>query len=135
MPRTKKSVEKKEKSVDIWAFLSDINWGKKNIMTPENRKEYNSFMMNRILSMSHETVFYANEMNQYNMKSEDNYRFYLHAIPQKKRFIPYLAEKKLKNLKYITQYYNISDKQGMEYLDLLTDEQINEITKKVKQIL
>jgi hypothetical protein len=42
----------------------NINLNKENLMSLENEKKYNSYLINHFLSGTIDTLFYANEMNQ-----------------------------------------------------------------------
>jgi hypothetical protein len=120
--------------VDLWSFINDINFDKKNIINDENKKSYSSFMINKIFSMSRETIFYANEVNKYNLSPEINYMFYRTALPKKKRFIKYLKQNNIKDLPNIMKYYNVSQKQAIEYMDILSNKQIKKISDKYKKL-
>ena len=69
-------------------YVNSINLSKKDIMiTPEDEKAYNSFMVNRSLSYFSDTAVIANEMNRYHhLDSRLQYSFLINIIRKRKRF-------------------------------------------------
>jgi hypothetical protein len=58
-------------------LLPSILQTKKSILTSENEKEYEPYIVNRALSQHNDLILYANEMNQYsNLENKLQYDFY-----------------------------------------------------------
>jgi hypothetical protein len=90
----------------------------------ENRWEeyasvYNSFMINRFMSMHSDTVFYANEMNKSRLPKEEQYLFYLTSLTKKRRFFKYTKDEKDENLDELCAKYKINKATAKEYSELL----------------
>jgi len=114
--------------MNFFDFLNSINFTKIDLIQedPTNEKEYNSFMINRGLSYFADTIMYANEMNMsYGIDKKMQYRFYLEAIPKKKRFSKWAKKESAdKNCELIMKAYGCSKKNAIEALSILTEQQI-----------
>ena len=104
-----------EQKLDIFSVLKDINLTKSfNLQNDENfNKAYDSFMVNRYLSMNPETVLEANCMNKYNRLPKNvQYLFYCSVIEKKDRFLKYIKSDVTKEdkdlIKYIQKLYLVN---------------------------
>lgn len=92
----------------------------------------NLFMLNRAMSNNFDTVFYAEEANGFkNVGLYEQYLFYFFSIPKKKRYGKW--EKKAErhqHLKLIMDTYLVSEKKALEYLDVLTEDQLNTLIER-----
>lgn len=115
-------------AVELKDWLNSINITKKDLS--ENIKDYPAFIVNRILAGDMSCVLLVNELNKrYTMPAHMQYKFLLHSIPKKKRFSPYLKKEKVTDLDVIKEYYNVNTLKAKEYLEVLTQEQIDDIKK------
>tara|TARA_R110000822_G_scaffold310170_1_gene441711 strand:- start:19800 stop:20195 length:396 start_codon:yes stop_codon:yes gene_type:complete len=115
-------------------FLNSINYTKKDIMTPENEKSYNAFMVNRGLSYFQDTVMYANFMNVHNrLDKRLQYDFFINTIRTRKRFSKWFKPEVEKNVDVIKEYYGYSNEKARIALSLLTPEQLTTLIDKVKK--
>lgn len=117
-------------AISLFDILRDVSQNKKgDLITKENEKDYNAFMVNRFLSMDKTTVFYAEWMDcKPNIPKHLQYLFYHHTIHKAKRFFKYeKGEGQDKELKYIAEYYRCSIERAIEYEKLLTREQKTDI--------
>lgn len=97
-------------------------------------KDFVPYLTNRNFSQFPDTLFAANEMNRYwRLSNRAKFLFYYHGIPQKKRFTQWAkgAKDEHEHLELIKEFYDYSDAKAMEVLPLLTDEDIQYITKKL----
>lgn len=89
----------------------------------------NAFMMNRAMSNNFDTVFFADEGNGFkNVDVYSQYLFYFYSVNKKKRYGKW--EKKVDisdDLKLLMSVYEVSASRAMEYLSVLTEEQIRMI--------
>lgn len=89
----------------------------------------NIFMMNRAMSNNFDTVFFADEGNGFkNVDVYSQYLFYFYSVNKKKRYGKW--EKKsdtTDDLKLVMDSYSVSAKRAMEYLDVLTSDQLNSL--------
>jgi hypothetical protein len=115
-------------------WLNDINWDKKNLIKedPSLEKSYNGFMVNRGLSYFPDSLFYANEMNRFpQLDKKLQYDFLLNSIAKRKRFSKWSKQENSDHLTLVKDYYKCSNAKAMEYLSILTEEQL----KNLQQIL
>lgn len=115
-------------------FLNDINKTQKGIMTDENEKEYNSFVINRSLSYFNDTVLFANEMNvNHHLDNILQYHFLLNIVRPRKRFSKWIKPTLENDLEAVKEFYGYSNEKAHQILSLLSDDQINYIKKKINK--
>ena len=114
---------------DLNEWLRSINTGKKSIMNDEfDEKQYPSFIVNKCLSGMSDAVMYANEMNRMHwLDKRMQYDFFLHGLPKKKRFAPWMKAKKVKDLDIVKQYHGYNNEKAKIALEILTEDQIAEM--------
>ena len=96
--------------------------------------DYNSFMINRALSFGADTCLFANEMNiNSNIPKEWQYDFLYYGIPKKKRYNRWIKFDKIDNIDVIMENYNCSFQKAIEYSKILTEEQIEELKKRLNR--
>jgi hypothetical protein len=127
----------KTQSVKLFDFLNDIMLEKKNILNSDNNYCYSKYMITRFLSMIPEYLPIVEQyLNRY-QGSLDNYAFHklcIAVIPNRKVYINYSKTVPLKNvikddLKYIVDYFEISENQAYEYYELGGDDLVVNIKK------
>jgi hypothetical protein len=116
-------------------FINAIcdNKNKDLIKEPQAEKDYKAFIINRGLAYFPDTVLQANEMNLHHAIPKDwQFSYLLNTITKKKRFSKW-AEKasKTDDLEMVMQYYDYSKRKAMVALELLTEEQLNMIKRKM----
>ena len=120
----------KEK-VGLFDFLKSISETKEELFELQDfDKKYPPFMINRFLSVSRDTIMFANIMSQCShLPKKLQYAFYLKGVDKKKRYFQYVGKSKdnTKQLEAVMTYYQCSQEHGMEYLEILTKEQIKKI--------
>lgn len=122
--------------MNFFDFLNSINQTKQDLIKadPLNEKDYNAFMINRGLSYFHDTVMYANEMNQFaDIPKQWQYAFYLHGVSKKKRFAKWSKKESFGDnhiVHIIAKEYNYSTSRALEVIDILTDEQKEALIRK-----
>jgi hypothetical protein len=94
--------------------------------------EYSPWMINRIFSNTMDTVFFANEMNEYYELDKDiQYSFYYNGIPKAKRFGKWNKKEKNTDLELLAKYFCINIKHAERYLSILSAEQLSIIKNKM----
>tara|TARA_B110001454_G_scaffold89452_1_gene85430 strand:+ start:652 stop:1038 length:387 start_codon:yes stop_codon:yes gene_type:complete len=90
------------------------------------RKDYKPFFINRSLSYQPDLIHYANMMNRYPMlEKKGHYDFLYQTVEKKKRpYKGWIKAKKLDDLAIVKEYYKYSNKRALESLDILTEENI-----------
>lgn len=101
---------------------------------PEFRKQYNQFMINRILGSSNDLIYLAEVADKLHVDNKTHYLFWHNIINKKFRYIKY-AKKDNENyddLKLVSGYYNVTYEQANDILGLLDKEQIKNIRETYK---
>jgi hypothetical protein len=100
---------------------------KKFFPTETQIETLNSYIMLQYISNDPMGAIVANSMNVYhNTPITAQYRFIRHALPKNVKFIKFLKKEKVsdENINLISKYYNLNDKLAMEYLEMMTEEDI-----------
>ena len=115
--------------MNFFDYLNNINNSENDIMhTEDDRKAYNSFMINRGLSYFPDTVLQANLMNMnYHTDVRLQYDVLRSSVRKKKRFSKWVKAEKQDNLQLIEDYYNCSLQKAKDYVSLLSTQDINTI--------
>ena len=96
-------------------------------------KEYNSFMINRYLSMDSECLYFAEMMDTFNqyIPKECQFLFFKTALSKKNRYFKYTkkGEKEMKkdDIDVMKKYYQCNDDRAIELLRLMRPDQIKTI--------
>jgi len=133
---TKKKTETK---LTPFSFLNEINNSKQDLMLDQNgghsdllEKVYNPWIINRSLSYFNDTVLYANEMNKnHHIDSRLQNSFLINSIRKRKRFSKWIKTTDLEDMETVKQYYGYSNEKSRQVLNLLSNDQINELKKRV----
>jgi len=101
-----------------------------NFDNPEVKKGYQSYMINRFVSMSEMFVPIVNEINRYDVPKEVHYQYYYNILPKRKQYFKYI--KKSKDLeeqdkKYIAEYFECSMREAEGYINTMEDSEIKEL--------
>ena len=136
----KKSDEGVVKAKGLFDHLSGIT----NLKTPweslsvMDKKSFETYMVNRFLSMGADNVEIVNIINQYTngqLTPREVYKFYLDILPKKKSFNKYIKGKSEDKwhenvIQYFCKYYEVSSREVLDYLDILTKDEIKSIIVK-----
>ena len=116
-------------------YLNAINHTKERLLDSEDEeweKKYPPFVVNKCVYPFQDTIMLVNEINQLpHLDKKLQFDFLLNSVRSRKRFTPWLKANKLDNLEDVKEYYNYSNYKAKQALDILTDEQIAEIKKKL----
>ena len=115
-------------------FLNAINDSKKDIIEGDDKKEsaYNAYVVNRSLSYFPDTVAIANEMNRYHFLDKKlQFHFLLNIVRRRKRFSKWMKPETLDDVEAIKEYYGYSNEKAKSTLNLLSDDQIKEIKRRI----
>ena len=102
----------------------------KHVFTDEDLKDYSSYIINTAFSMSKQTVLLANTMNvACNTSDRMNKDFYQNMLPKQKIYLKWSKKDKSNDgdIDMIIKYYSCNKEIALQYLDILTKEQINYI--------
>ena len=105
--------------------------------TDSNQKSFNSFIINRWLSMDKEFIEIVNVFQKYSigtLEPREVYKWYCDILPKGKRFNKYIKGKK--SIKYdkelvdiLVKHFECSKLQVKDYLDLIDKNELIEILK------
>ena len=116
---------------NIFDIVNNINTSKEVLERSVLEEFGNVYMINRAMSNNFDTVFFSDEAS--GMKSLTpwvQYLFYFYSVTKKKRYGKW--EKKLEevdSIKYIREFYGVSYKKALEYMEILTPDQIGDIVQ------
>lgn len=111
-------------------FINSITYNKEDLFVdPQAEKDYVPFIVNRGLSYFPDTLFYANEVNQYSTASKKwQYDFLRLSIAKKKRFSKWAKKESLTtDVALVQEWYKYSEEKAIEALTILTDQQLKAI--------
>jgi hypothetical protein len=98
-------------------------------------KEYDSFIINRGLSLFPDTVIYANEMNKYaELPKKMQFDFLAGCISKRKRFSKWPKKIKSDDIDMLAKYFDYSKKRASEALNIISDDELEVIRKKYKSL-
>ena len=122
---------------ELKEYLKAINQTKEPLMDTEDKmweKKYLPYVVNRCVYPFMDTILLVNEMNQYSgLDNKLQFHFLINSIRSKKRFAPWLKTSKIENLELIKEYFGYSDQKAKDVLNVLTDEDITLIQKKLNK--
>ena len=115
-------------------FVKSITYTKQDIMNDLNESEYESFLVNRALSYHQDCLLYANEMNRrFELSVRLQYHYLLNTIRKRKRFAKWQKPLKIDDLKIVMEYYQVSRAKAEEYLNILSENNIAVLRKKMNK--
>ena len=122
-------------------YVTSINSTKNNMMRgSENdelaEKDYSPFVVNRNLSLFPDTLEYANMMNlNYHLDNRPQYEFLINIIRKRNRFFKggWPKVEKDENLDAICEVYKCNRQKAVEYLKLLSKEQLFVLKKQLQK--
>ena len=120
--------------MELKDWLKSINETKTNLVDNDSTIEtkYPSYIVNRCMSGQIDTLMFANEMNINNhLDNKLQYDFLLYTLRKKKRFSPWMRKNELSNLSIVKEYSGYSDDKARQVLPLLTEDQLNIITRRL----
>jgi hypothetical protein len=122
-------------SLSLFDWIKQIisfkkNW---NDFSEEDKKTYNVFMINKFLSMNQNYLDIVNYVQKLNIQDkEKSYIVYCSMIPKsQKTYFPYIKTTKKPQdpelLDNISKYYECSNREVSEYLELLSKDEVKDI--------
>ena len=118
-------------------YLNAINHTKEPLLDSEDEewtKKYPSFIVNKCLAPFPDTIQLVNETNQlHHLDKKLQFDFLINSLRPRKRYTPWMKAKKLKNLEYVKEFYGYNNEKAKSALDILSDEQISAIKRKLNK--
>jgi hypothetical protein len=121
--------------MELKDWLNSINFSKEDLLKddPNAIKEYNPFVINRLLSGEIDSVLYANEMNMnHHLDKDMQYSFYLNSLRKRKRYSPWIRKDTTKDLDYVKSYYGYNNEKAEQALKILNQTQIDFIKQRLE---
>ena len=144
MKASKKDLD--DKKISIFDFLNSINEGIKgknllkdcradisdSLVFDSADRDYIPFMVNRGLSYFHDTILYANAMNERpSLPVKMQFDFYRHAIRPRKRFSKWSKKADdTEDVKLLMVKYNYSAEKARDALKLYTEAALDELRER-----
>ena len=118
-------------------YLKAINVSKESLLDSEDEqweKKFAPFIVNKCVAPFEDTVMLVNEINQlHHLDKKLQFDFLINSLRPRKRYAPWMKAKKLKNLEYVKEFYGYNNEKAKAALDILYDEQISAIKKKLNK--
>ena len=122
---------------ELKEYLNAINVSKEPLLDSEDEmweKKFAPFIVNKCIAPFEDTVMLVNEINQlHHLDKKLQFDFLINSIRPRKRYTPWMKAKKLKNLEYVKEFYGYNNEKAKAALDILDDEQISAIKKKLNK--
>ena len=117
-----------KKQITLWDLISDVNYEKVGLLNESTLPVYDTFMVNKSLSQTIDTLYYAQELNQYSrISKEAHYKYLLCALPKKKRWSKWIKKNKIPEIDLIIEYYGCSVPKAKEILKMISKDDIEYI--------
>lgn len=114
-------------------YLKAINHSKEKLFDTDDEfveKKYTPFVINRCLSYFPDTIFYVNQMNATpSVDKKMHFDYLLNSVRKRKRFSKWLKNEESNSITIIKEYYGYSERKAREVQSLLSDEDIQEMSK------
>ena len=109
-----------------------------NEFSESDQKSFNTFIINRWLSMDEEFIEVVNYFQKYSigtLEPREVYKWYADFLPKGKRFNKYIKSKKDKKydpelINMMCEYFQCSKAETKENLSLISKEEVNQILEK-----
>ena len=116
-------------------YLKAVNHTKERLLDNEDEeweRKYPPFIVNKCVAPFPDTVMLVNEINQLpHLDKKLQFDFLINSLRPRKRYTPWMKAMKLENLEYVKEYYGYNNEKAKAALDILTDEQISAIKRKL----
>ena len=111
--------------MNLFDFLNQITYYKQpwDTFTDDDKAEFNTYMINRFISMNPDYVDVVNTIQKYpNCPTRLVYKFYCDLLPKKKSFFKYIkasSKNDLETIKAIAEYYQCSTREAKDYTNII----------------
>ena len=116
-------------------YLKAVNHTKERLLDNEDEeweRKYPPFIVNKCVAPFPDTVMLVNEINQPpHLDKKLQFDFLINSLRPRKRYTPWMKAMKLENLEYVKEYYGYNNEKAKAALDILTDDQISAIKRKL----
>ena len=101
----------------IFDWLNEISYNKRpwSSFNNEDRESFNSYMVNRFISMKENYIDFVNTIQKYPIDKEALYNFYCKIVPKRKTFFRYVKPKKStfnpELITILSKYFKVSKRE------------------------
>lgn len=127
--------EYKHKNLTPFDFINSINYTKEDLLEDEwNEKHYNTYVINKGLSYSADTVIQANEVNSRpHLSKKLQYHFLINTIRPMKRFNKWIKAEKIESIETVKTYYGYSTEKARQVVSIINPQQLDYLKQKLKK--
>lgn len=118
-------------------FVNAINDTKIDIIAESDdpkatEEEYVPYLTNRALSYFQDTILFANEMNtNIHLPKRMQFDYLINNVRKRKRFSKWEKVEKTEAIEVVSAYYECSLSKAREIVKVLTDNQIDDLRKRI----
>jgi len=116
-----------------FTFIKNISESTDKTYFDENYQSYNQFLINRGIAFSMDCLFFAQEINKYQVPDHAHYKYFSNVIPKRRRYIKWAKPEKNEYVPFIQKYFEVSLDHALSYLPLLTEEACENIRRIVSE--
>jgi superfamily II DNA or RNA helicase len=117
-------------------FVNSICQGAKSdiMLSSDEEKQYNAFIINRALSYHQDCILLVNEINCHpQLDKRLQYDFLRLTLRPRKRYSKWIKPKIEEKIRVIKEYYKYSNEKASAVESLISDEQIEEMKRKLNK--
>jgi Bacteriophage clamp loader A subunit len=117
--------------------LNSLNKNKTNIIRNEEirEKDYPTFVTARMMAHYPDCVLFVNDVNVSGIQARRHFEYLLHSVTKKNRYTKYEKPKNSEYAEFVMQMLNCSRRVAEQYLEVLSDEALNEVKSLKKKWL
>jgi len=114
----------------IFDWVKQMSYDKESWSSFSNEEHeiFNNFMINKIISMNPNYIELVAEIQEYQLPKQKLYEFYCKTLPKQKFFNKYIKPTKQQYVKEVlnllSEYFQISTREVLDYCNILTQEDI-----------
>ena len=119
--------------MNLFDWLNEITYHKRpwSTFTDEDKAEFNTYMINRFISMNSSYIDVVNLIQHYpDCPKRKVYQFYCDLLPKQKAFFKYVkasAKDDPETIKAIAEYYQCSTREAKEYINVVDTQNIKNV--------
>lgn len=124
-----------DKKITIWDHIKNITTAKGEYLGDEG---WNNWMVNRFLSMERDYCEVVNyiQKNTWQIKGEYLYNLYKDIIPKQYVYLKYIKTQNKKEykedvLEAVQSYFEVSKREAKEYIDMLSENELNIVVSQI----
>ena len=111
--------------MNLFDWINQITYNKQpwDTFTDDDKTEFNTYMINRFISMNSNYIDIVNLIQRYpDCPKRKVYQFYCDLLPKQKAFFKYIkasAKNDPETIKAIAEYYQCSTREAKEYTNIV----------------